>query len=134
VPLRPIVNTTGSSTHRLAQHLARLLSGYTSHSPHHVKNCIEFVYVLSSLRVDISDIMVSFDIVSLFTRVPIKTVDLLGRHFLIHIQLAVLRANEWCSHGLTAFSCHSQFLHGGLREGGTCIGPSKTPLLVSLCR
>jgi hypothetical protein len=62
--------------------LARLLSGYTGHSPHHIKNSIEFVQVLGSLQVDTHEIMVSFDIVSLFTKVPIReTMDLLGRHF-----------------------------------------------------
>jgi hypothetical protein len=52
------------------------------HSPHHIKNAIEFVQVLSSFQVDTHDIMVSFDIVLLFTKVPIReTMDLLGRHF-----------------------------------------------------
>jgi hypothetical protein len=61
--------------------LARLLSGYTGHLPHHIKNSIEFIQVLGSLQVDTHDIMVSFDIVSLFTKVPIReTTDLLGRH------------------------------------------------------
>jgi hypothetical protein len=47
-----------------------------------VRTSIEFVQVLSSLHVNTRDIMISFDIVSLFTRVPIKgTMDLLGRHF-----------------------------------------------------
>jgi hypothetical protein len=82
VPLRPTINTTGSLTYRLAQHLVRLLSGHTGHSPHQVKNSTEFVQVLSSLWVDTRDIMVSFDIVSLLTRVPIKeTMDLLRHHF-----------------------------------------------------
>jgi hypothetical protein len=46
------------------------------HSSHHIKNSTEFVQVLSSLQVDTRDIMVSFDIVSLFARVPIKeTID-----------------------------------------------------------
>jgi hypothetical protein len=33
VPLRPIVSTISSLTYRLAQHLARLLSGHTGYSP-----------------------------------------------------------------------------------------------------
>jgi hypothetical protein len=37
VPLRPIVSTIGSPTYCLAQYLARLLSGHTGHSPHHIK-------------------------------------------------------------------------------------------------
>jgi hypothetical protein len=62
--------------------LPRLLSGHTGHSPHHIKNSTEFVQVLGSLQVDTHDIMVSFDIVSLFTKVPIsEAMDLLGRHF-----------------------------------------------------
>jgi hypothetical protein len=82
VPQRPIISTIGSPTYRLAQHFARLLSGHSGHSPHYIKNSIEFVQVLSSLQVDTNDIMVSFDIVSLFTKVPIReTIDLLGRHF-----------------------------------------------------
>jgi hypothetical protein len=52
------------------------------HSPYHVRNSTEFVHVLSSLRADPHDIMVSFDIVSPFTRVSIEeTLDILGRHF-----------------------------------------------------
>jgi hypothetical protein len=78
VPLRPIVSTIGSPTYRLAQHLAGLLSYHTGHSPHHVKNSTDFVQTLNSLRVDPHDIMVSFDVVSLFTQVPIsETMDLL---------------------------------------------------------
>jgi hypothetical protein len=82
VPLRPIVSTIGSPTYRLSQHLASLISGHTGHSPHDIKNSIEFVQVLSSFQVDTHDVTVFFDIVSLFTKVPKRgTMDLLGRHF-----------------------------------------------------
>jgi hypothetical protein len=82
LPLRPIGSTAVSLTYRLAQHLAHLLSGHMGHSPRHIKKSTEFVQVLSSLQVDTHDIMVSFDIVSLFTKVPIReTIDLPGRHF-----------------------------------------------------
>jgi hypothetical protein len=41
---------------------------------------MEFVHALGSLQVDPRDIMVSFDVELLFTRVPLKeTMDLLGR-------------------------------------------------------
>jgi retron-type reverse transcriptase len=43
---------------------------------------MEFVHTLGFLQVDLHDIVVSFDVVSLFTRVPIKDImDLLGLHF-----------------------------------------------------
>jgi hypothetical protein len=48
------------------------------HAPYYVKKSVEFIHVLGSLQVNIRDIMVSFDAVSLFTKVPIKeTMDLL---------------------------------------------------------
>ncbi|XP_023707533.1 uncharacterized protein LOC111864490 [Cryptotermes secundus] len=76
IPLRPIVSIIGSPTYRLAKHLAGLLSTYTGNGPHHISNSMEFVHTLDSLHVDPYDIMVSFDVVSLFTRVPIK--DMIG--------------------------------------------------------
>jgi hypothetical protein len=43
---------------------------------------MEFVHTSGSLQVEPRDIMVSFDVVLLFIRVPIMdTMDLLGRHF-----------------------------------------------------
>jgi hypothetical protein len=59
-----------------------LLSGHMGHSPPHVKYSIEFVHMLSLLQVHTRDKRVSFEIVSLFTRMPInETMDMLGHHF-----------------------------------------------------
>jgi hypothetical protein len=69
---------------------------------------MEFVQVLGSLQVDAHDIMVSFDIVSLFTKVPIReTMDLVGRHFEEYV-LALFR------HVLTTsyFTFSGQFYAG----------------------
>jgi hypothetical protein len=83
--------------------------------------------------------MVSFDIVSLFTKVPIKeTMNLLGRHIeedvlelvLLHCQWTALRANRWCGHGLTAFSFYMEDYEKAALESA----PPKTSLLVSLRR
>ncbi|PNF38064.1 hypothetical protein B7P43_G00358, partial [Cryptotermes secundus] len=66
---------------------AGLLSTYTGNGPHHVRNSMEFVHTLGSLHADPHDIMASFDVVSLFTRVPIKdTMDLLGRRRVVFRQ------------------------------------------------
>jgi hypothetical protein len=82
VPLRPIVSTIGSPTYCLTKHLAGLLSSHTGNCPHHLRNLVKFVPALGSLQFDPCGIMVSSDVVSLFTRLPIKeTMDLLGRHF-----------------------------------------------------
>jgi hypothetical protein len=81
-PLRPIVSTIGAPTYRLAQYLAERLGEYVGNSPRHVKNSMEFINTIKSLRAGPEDILVSFDVVSLFTMVPIvEALRLLSRHF-----------------------------------------------------
>jgi hypothetical protein len=47
-----------------------------------VKNSTEFINIIKSLRASPEDILVSFDVVSLFTMVPIfEALRLLSRHF-----------------------------------------------------
>jgi hypothetical protein len=70
------------SAYCLAKHLAGLLGCRTANSPHHVKNSTDFACTLGSLYAGPQDIMVSFDVVLLFTRVPIrKAMSLLSQHF-----------------------------------------------------
>ncbi|XP_021934007.1 uncharacterized protein LOC110836758 isoform X2 [Zootermopsis nevadensis] len=81
-PLRPIVSTIGAPTYRSAQYLAGLLGRLVGHSPRHVKNSTEFINTIKSLHVGPGDIMVGFDVVSLFTMVPVgEALRLLERHF-----------------------------------------------------
>ena len=71
VPMRPITSGIGSAPHRLAKHLAKpLTSALGKISDSHLKNSTD---LLQKLReVDFSDKqLVSFDVKSLFTNVPI---------------------------------------------------------------
>jgi hypothetical protein len=82
VCLRPIVNSIGAPTYQLSQYLAGLLSQLTGNSAHHVKNSFKFVQILKSLRVQPEDLMVSFNMVSLFTNVLIvDSLELFSHHF-----------------------------------------------------
>ena len=82
VPLRHIVNNFGAPTYQLSKYLAGFLNQLTGNSAHHVKNFFQFVQILESLRVQAEDLMVSFDVVSLFTNVPIvDSLELLSQHF-----------------------------------------------------
>jgi len=71
--LRPTVSNIGTPTYQLSKYLAGLLNQLTGNSAHHVKNSFQFIQILESLRVQPEDLMVSFEVVSLFTKVP--TVD-----------------------------------------------------------
>jgi hypothetical protein len=68
--------------YRLAQRLAGLLGEHIGDSPHHVRNSMDFIHTIRTLRAGPWDILVSFDVVSLFTMVPLEeALRLLGRHF-----------------------------------------------------
>jgi hypothetical protein len=82
VPLRPIVSNIGAPTYQLSKYLVGLLSPLMGRSSHHVKKSIEFVQTLGSLQVRPDDVMVSFDVVSLFIRVPsVESLNLVSKHF-----------------------------------------------------
>ncbi|XP_069673690.1 uncharacterized protein [Periplaneta americana] len=92
VPLRPIVDAIGSPTYCLARYLTNLLQPLVGGCVHHVKNSTQFVQILDNIKVKNStqfvqildnmkvkpsDLLVSFDVVSLFTRVPLSEAMLL---------------------------------------------------------
>jgi hypothetical protein len=66
----------------LAKYLAGLLSQLVGHSVHHTRNSEAFVQKLQSICLKETGILVSFDVVSLFTKVPLDdTLQLLSRQF-----------------------------------------------------
>jgi hypothetical protein len=82
VPLRPTVNCIGSPTCALAKYLVGLLIPLVRQSDHHIRNSEAFVQKLHDIRVNKADILVNFDVVSLFTKVPLDdTLQLLSGRF-----------------------------------------------------
>ena len=71
VPLRPIVAAIGSPSHLLVKELTRILSPLAGKTPSHVRNSADFVQKIRQTSLAESDIMISFDVVSLFTNVPV---------------------------------------------------------------
>ncbi|XP_064478913.1 uncharacterized protein LOC135392149 [Ornithodoros turicata] len=69
-PLRPIVSFIGSPTYNLSKHLVNLITPVTGRNGLTLSNSKEFVRLIQDQVVDDNDIMVSFDVVSLFTNVP----------------------------------------------------------------
>ncbi|XP_038054619.1 uncharacterized protein LOC119726835 [Patiria miniata] len=84
IPLRPIVASRGSPTYNTAQHLAKILRPLVGHSPHHVCNSSQFVSITRNLTVQPTDLLVSFDVVSLFTNVPTGEACKLAKERLEH--------------------------------------------------
>jgi len=131
VSLRPIVSNIGAPTYQLSKHLSGFLNQHTGKTAHHVKNSFHFTSILQSLKIKPGDLMVGFDVVSLFTKVPVeesltllsqhvnKDILALYKHANIHLLLCrrpVPRTNRRCRHGLSTLSSHRQLLHGRLRD------------------
>ncbi|XP_071054163.1 uncharacterized protein [Onthophagus taurus] len=72
VPLRPIVSAINSPTYQLAKHLAKILSPFTGNTESYVRDSTHFVESVKGVKLDAGDMLVSFDVESLFTRVPVK--------------------------------------------------------------
>ncbi|XP_054711439.1 uncharacterized protein LOC129221028 [Uloborus diversus] len=72
LPLRPIVSAINSPTHLLSKHLASFLKPHVGATESFVRDSSHFIEKLKTYSLQSTDILVSFDVVSLFTRVPIK--------------------------------------------------------------
>ena len=70
IPIRPIVSCTGTPLYNLSKYLASILSNYTKSD--HCKNSQEFSKYIRDLNIEDDECMVSFDVVSLYTNVPIS--------------------------------------------------------------
>ena len=69
VPLRPIISFYTSPTYQLSRHLSTLLTPLVGKSPSHVRNSRDFVNFITEQQLN-QEVLVSFDVVSLFTNVP----------------------------------------------------------------
>ena len=70
VPLRLIVSFVSSQTYSLSKHLVSILSPLVGNSEHHVRNSTDFAKFITAQTVKEDEVLVSFDVVSLFTRIP----------------------------------------------------------------
>ena len=72
IPLRPIVSCANTFAYDLSAHLADILFPLTGKSDYTVTNSTHFVSTISHGRIQESEVMVSFDVESLFANVPIE--------------------------------------------------------------
>jgi hypothetical protein len=69
IPLRPIVNTIGSPTYELDKHVAKILDPLLGHTNSFIKDQNKFIRIINNEMVKPEDILISFDVVSLFTKI-----------------------------------------------------------------
>ena len=72
MPLRPVISSIGSVTHSTANELARIIKPLVGGSSHHVRNNMDFIQSIEGIQLRPEECMMSFDVESLFTSVPIQ--------------------------------------------------------------
>ena len=88
-PLRPIVASRGSITYELAKVLAQILSPLVGQNGYALKNSAEMVKELSNLTLGDTDVLVSFDVTALFTKVPVdKSLDIIFERLMLDQSLS----------------------------------------------
>ncbi|XP_073824918.1 uncharacterized protein [Musca autumnalis] len=70
VPLRPISSSTQVPCYNISHYIGKILKNIIS-KDYNIKNSVELKEKLNAISFDKDDILVSFDIVSLFTNIPI---------------------------------------------------------------
>ena len=71
-PIRPIVSYTGTPLYNLSKHVAEILKTYLDKEGRNSMNSKVFSEYVRTLTIDEDEILVSFDVTSLYTNVPIQ--------------------------------------------------------------
>ena len=71
VPLRPIVSCIGSPSYQLSKYIASIISPLAGRTSSHVLNSKHFAETMGDITIGSDESLVSFDVTSLFTNVPI---------------------------------------------------------------
>ncbi|XP_018367903.1 PREDICTED: uncharacterized protein LOC108764261 [Trachymyrmex cornetzi] len=127
ISLRPIVSAIHSPTYNLSRFLARTLQPLTEKTESHITNSTDFIQKIQKIRLRPIDLLVSFDVESLFTQVPIKdTLNIIKASHEVPLDLIPL-----IEHCLTStyFSYNNQFYE---QTSGAVMGSPISPVIVNI--
>ena len=133
-PVRPIISSVGSCTYKLSKYLVKILSPLLgSISESHIKNSNDFHDQLCNVDVTPNLRMASFDVVSLFTKVPIDDLfDYLSRYLINHNfdipSTDIIKLLELCVRD-SKFTFNGKFYK---QVFGMAMGNPLSPLLANL--
>ncbi len=163
VPMKPIVSTIGSPCYRLAKELARILTPIVGKNSYTVTNSTDFVHRIQEVHVAQGDQLISFDVVSLSTQVPVdEALHVLEERLngdqtleertsipvaqVIHLTELCLRSTffqfgnhfyeqtDGAAMGSPPLSHHRQLVHGVHRGEGHHLCPIQAQHVDTLCR
>jgi hypothetical protein len=70
--MRSIVSFCSSPTYELSKYLARILKPLTERPEHRLVNSADFITKIQAETINATDELVSFDVKSLFTSIPLQ--------------------------------------------------------------
>lgn len=74
IPLRPILSMINSPGYFLGKLFYQLLDIVFPRSEHHIVDVYDFIKFIGNVNINLRDILVSFDVVSMYTRIPFEMV------------------------------------------------------------
>ena len=137
-PLRPIVDYTGSVTYKVARELADLLKPLMGTTEHHLENSKDLKKKLEGVKLSEDECMISHDVVSLFTNVPIPEAIKVIENRLKQDKALKTRTNLHVEDivDLLTFVCSTTYFsfQGELYEQkfGTAMGSPVSPIIANL--
>ena len=72
VPLRPIVSNINAATYKLSKFLAGVLGNVINKNAYYIKDSFQFADYIKNITLPNDHILVSFDMVSMFTNIPVE--------------------------------------------------------------
>ncbi|XP_063385614.1 uncharacterized protein LOC134671708 [Cydia fagiglandana] len=130
VPLRPIVSQISSPSYDLAKHVTSVLQGLVGKTSSYVKDSRHFIDIVKGIRLEPDEIMVSFDVESLFTNVPlIECLDIIKKKLQeCNISEKYITLLEHCLEG-NYFIYQGQYF---LQVDGVAMGSPVAPVIANI--
>ena len=72
IPMRPIISFYGSPTYQLSKYLTTVLQALTDQSRHKLQSTEDFIDAIKTPQIPDHHRLVSFDVKSLFTSIPLQ--------------------------------------------------------------
>ena len=133
-PIRPVVSFCGAPSYKLAQCLNSKFKEYSNFSPKYgVKNSLELVDKLKDKNVTRGR-LISFDVSSLFTNVPVKDTVRLAEDLLLKNKVNPVIINELMD-GIDLCSKQTYFMFNQniyMQKEGLAMGSPLSPLLAEI--
>ena len=138
IPIRPIVDYTSCATYQLAKYLKTKLKPLQKLVVSRLQNSLEFVDIMNEVTIEPHETHVSFDVVALYTSVPIKeSLDYI--HSMLNEEFSLLSATELDSteiiNGLELCLTSTYFTFNGdlyRQTNGVAMGSPISPIVADL--